>query len=120
MATNYKSEGAVLELTAPSGGVTKDVGYVIGGAFVVAQNTAAETAKFRGLRVGKVTLPKATHATDKAFVEGEIVYWDNGSNKRVDKTNAAFFPIGYVESAAASTAATCEVVLTGERTVVVG
>lgn len=119
MATNYASAGEVLELTAPSGGVVSGVGYLVGSAFVIALGSAAQTEKFRGQRVGKFRLPKATHATDKAFAEGEQVFWDP-AEKRLDKTGATHIPVGYVESAAASTAATCEVVLTGEATAVVG
>ena len=119
MATNYLSAGEVLELTAPSGGVVSGVGYLVGSAFVIALGSAAQTEKFRGQRVGKFTLPKVTHATDKAFAEGEQVFWDP-AEKRVDETGATHIPIGYVESAADSTAATCEVVLTGQATAVVG
>ena len=119
MATNYASAGEVLELTAPSGGVVSGVGYLVGSAFVIALGSAEETEKFRGQRVGKFTLPKATHAEDKAFDEGEQVFWDPAEN-RVDKTGQTHIPIGFVESAADSTAETCEVVLAGVPTEVVG
>ena len=119
MATNYASAGEVLELTAPSGGVVSGVGYLVGSAFVIALGSAAQTEKFRGARVGKFTLPKATHATTKAFAEGEEVFWDP-AEKRLDKTGETHIPVGYAGSAAASTAGTCEVVLTGVATAVVG
>lgn len=120
MASNYIQEGDTLDLIAPSGGVVAGKGYVINGIFVIALGTAAQTLPFRGKRTGVFSLVKATHATDKAFAAGETVFWDNGANKRVDKTNAAFFPIGVAVEDAASTAGTVKVLLSGIPTAVVG
>jgi predicted RecA/RadA family phage recombinase len=119
MATNYASEGATLEMVAPSGGVVSDVGYVIGAAFVVALTSAPENGLFRCARVGKWRLPKAADVSGKAFAQGEAVFWDNVA-KKVDKTDPANFKIGVVESAAASTAEWCTVVLSGVDVAVVG
>lgn len=113
MATNHVQPGDVLTLTAPSGGVESGKGYVIGGLFVVALNSAAATEKFEAARTGVWTMAKATHATTKAFAEGEIVFWDNGSNKRWDKTGAGFFPAGIAAAAAASTSNECKVLING-------
>ena len=104
MATNHVQPGDTLELTAPSGGVVSGVGYVINGLFVVALTTAAQTAKFRAATTGVFEMPKATHASNQAFAEGEIIFFDNGSNKRWAKTATGFFPAGVAVAAAASTA----------------
>lgn len=71
---NLRSNGHVLTLTAPSGGVTAGVGYVIGNTFVVALQTAAVGEQFAGTVVGEFNLPKST---SDALVEGAAVYWDN-------------------------------------------
>lgn len=119
MAGNYRSAGDTLELVAPSGGVTTGVGYVIGSAFVVALTSALEGETFRAMRVGKWMLPKAAAGSGKDFAQGEVVFWNNTA-KNVDKTNAAYYPIGYVESGVASLDEECEVVLFGHATAVVG
>jgi predicted RecA/RadA family phage recombinase len=111
MASNFNQPGDVLTLTAPSGGVVSGVGYVINGLFVVALNTAAQGEQFEGKRSGVFTMAKATHATTKAFAEGEVVFWDNGVNKRWDKTATGLFQVGVAAKAAGSTAATVEVLI---------
>lgn len=111
MATNFKQPGDVLTLIAPSGGVVSGQGYVIGGLFVVALNTAAQGAQFEGKRSGVFTMSKATHASTKAFTAGETVFWDNGSNKRWDKTATGFFPVGIAVRDAESTAGTFDVLI---------
>ncbi len=112
MAKNYKQQGETLTLTAPAGGVVSGQGYMIGALFVVALSTAAAGATFAGMTQGVFSLAKNTHASSKAFAEGEIVYWDN-ANKRFDKTGTGFFPVGVAAVAAASTAAVCDVRLNG-------
>lgn len=119
MATNYASEGATLEMVAPSGGVESDVGYVIEAAFVVALTSADEGDWFRCARVGKWRLPKAADASGKDFAQGEAVFWDDAA-KKVDKTGAANFKIGVVEKAAATDAEWCTVVLNGVDVEAVG
>ena len=64
----FKSEGKVLELTAPGGGVVSDTPYLIGSLVVIATVTAAAGAKFSALVVGVATVPKATGQT---WSEGE-------------------------------------------------
>lgn len=103
MASNYTQPGDVLTLIAPAGGVVSGAGYVIGSIFVVALVTAAAGATFTGRTEGIFRMPKATHATTKAFTAGEAVFWDDGVNKRWDKTATGFFQIGVAVAAAAST-----------------
>ncbi len=119
MAKNYIQEGSTLTLTAPSGGVTSGEGYVIEGLFVVALGTADAGAEFEGKVVGVFELTKAAAESGKDFAAGERVFWDN-TEKRVDKTNAAFFPIGVATKAATSTATSIHVRLDGIATAVVG
>ncbi len=106
MASNYVQKGDTLTLIAPSGGVVSGQGYVIGSLFVVALVTAAAGAPFSGMTEGVFRMTKATHASTKAFTEGEAIFWDNGSNKRWDKTATGFFQVGVAVAAAGSTETT--------------
>ena len=115
MADNYVQPGDVLTLVAPSGGVVSGRGYVMGGAagrfFVIALTTAAETKEFEGKVSGVFEMPKATHDTTKAFVVGELVFYDP-VNHVWDKTDSTFVEnAAQVIEAAASTAGTCKVKL---------
>jgi predicted RecA/RadA family phage recombinase len=74
MARNYIQPGNVLPLTAPSGGVTSGLCYLIGTLVVVAQDTQAVGVTFQGKVTGVFTLPKATGQT---WAEGAKLYWDN-------------------------------------------
>lgn len=109
MARNFVQEGDTLTLIAPSGGVTAGVGYVIGSLFVVALTSAAEGARFDAATEGVFTMTKAAAGSGKAFTAGEAIFWDNGSNKRWDKTSTGFFQIGVAVEAADSTATTVKV-----------
>jgi predicted RecA/RadA family phage recombinase len=103
MAANYVQEGDTLTLIAPSGGVVSGKGYVIGSLFVVALVTASAGATFTGMTEGVFLMTKNTHASTKAFTAGEAIFWDNGSDKRWDKTASGFFQVGVAVAAAAST-----------------
>ena len=107
MASNYSQPGDTLTLIAPSGGVVAGKGYVIGSLFVVALVTAAEGASFAGMAEGVFRMDKAASGSGKAFTAGEAVFWDNGSNKRWDKTASGFFQIGVAVAAALTTDTTC-------------
>ncbi len=111
MATNFIQEGDTLTLIAPSGGVVAGKGYVIGSLFVVALTTAAAAAEFQGMTEGVFLMTKNTHASTKAFTAGEAIFWDNGADKRWDKTASGFFQIGVAVEAAASTATTVKVAI---------
>ncbi len=103
MASNYVLEGDTLTLIAPSGGVVAGTGYVIGSLFVVALVTASAGATFAGMTEGVFRMNKNTHASTKAFTAGEAIFWDNGTDKRWDKTGSGFFQVGVAVAAAAST-----------------
>ena len=70
---NYVQPGEVIELTAPTGGVVKDVPVLIGALVVIPTVTAAQTVAFSALVVGVATVPKATGT---AWTEGAKLYWD--------------------------------------------
>lgn len=120
MAKNFVQPGRTLTLTAPSGGVVAGLGYVIGGLFVVAQNTAAQGQPFEGMTEGVFEMKKATHASTKAFTEGEAIFWDNGSNKRWDKTGSGLFPAGRAVADTASTSDVVRVLIDGHPGTAVG
>jgi len=96
MATNFIQPGQVLTLTAPAGGVTSGVGYLIGARFVVALQDAAEGAAFEGQCTGVWELPKTSA---QAWTEGVEVYW-NGNAATTASTDNTF--IGHAAAAAAN------------------
>lgn len=111
---NFVQVGDTVDLTAPSGGVTGGVGYVIGGnTFVVAESTVAEGLTFQGRRTGVIRLPKAT---GNAITEGAAVWWDNSAKNVRHATGTGRFPIGMAVAAAASADTEVLVVLTGAAT----
>lgn len=75
---NFIQPGNVIELTAPSGGVTSGVPVQIGQLVVVPAVDAAEDERFNGQVVGVFTMPKAT---GEAWAEGAIVYWDQSAEE---------------------------------------
>lgn len=91
MSSNQIQKGCVLDLIAPAGGVVSGNGYMIGGLLVVAQITAAVGEKFSAISEGVFEMPKEATAT--AFVEGELVFWDD-TNKYFEKTAVGDFPAG--------------------------
>lgn len=111
MAGNYKQEGDVLSLIAPSGGVVAGKGYVIGSLFVVALVTAAAGEVFAGATEGVFEMTKNAAGSGKAFTAGEAIFWDNGSDKRWDKTATGFFQCGVAVAAAATDATTVQVAI---------
>jgi predicted RecA/RadA family phage recombinase len=115
MARNFTQPGDVLTLVAPSGGVVSGAGYVIGSLFVVALVTAAEGATFTGMTEGVFRMTKNAAGSGKAFTAGEAIFWDNGSNKRWDKTASGLFQIG-VAVAPALTTDTTVLVRINQRT----
>jgi predicted RecA/RadA family phage recombinase len=64
--------------TAPGGGVTKGLGYLIGSLFVVARHDAAAAAQFTGATAGIWTLVKTSA---QAWTQGQKVYWNTGTSK---------------------------------------
>jgi predicted RecA/RadA family phage recombinase len=98
MATNFIQPGQVLTLTAPAGGVTSGVGYLIGALFVVALQDAAEGAAFEGQCTGVWELPKTSA---QAWTEGVAVYWDGSKATTADAAGANTL-IGHAATAAAN------------------
>lgn len=107
---NFVQEGDALDLIAPSGGVVSDVGYIIGGLFVVAAFTAAEGEAFVGLRKGVFDFVGATHASNQAAAAGDTAYWDD-SAKKITKTAVGNTPVGIFTEAKVSTVASARVVV---------
>lgn len=111
MAQNFIQEGETLTLVAPSGGVVAGAGYVIGSLFAVALTSAAEGVAFSGMTEGVFNMTKNAAGSGKAFTAGEAIFWDNGADKRWDKTAAGFFQCGIAVEAAASAATTVKVAI---------
>lgn len=106
---NYVSPGEVLELTAPSGGVTKDVPVLIGSLVVIPTVDAAQTLKFSALVIGVVTVPKATGT---AWTEGAKLYWDVADGE-FNTSSAGNTLAGVAAAAAESADATGQIRLDG-------
>ena len=107
---NYKQPGTTMTYTAPAGGVTSGLGYLIGALFVVAHSTAAAAAEFEGMTEGVFELPKTI--TEGDLVEGQPLYWNVGTGKvSIDPT--AGLPIGTLAAAALTAATVCDVRLNG-------
>lgn len=72
---SYRSSGEVVELTAPGGGVTKDVPVQIGQLIVIPTVNADAGDKFNGLTRGIVS--GLTKTASQAWTEGQVIYWDS-------------------------------------------
>lgn len=107
---NALSDGEILTLTAPTGGVVSGTFYKIGQLIVCAQVSAAQTEQFTAARVGTFSgVPKATGA---AWAEGDILWW-NDTNKNFTKTSTGAVLCAAALDAAASGDATGNIVLLG-------
>ena len=113
---NFVQVGDTVDLTAPSGGVTGGVGYVIGATFVVAESTVAQGLTFQGRRTGVILLTKAT-GSGTAITEGQQVWWDNSAKNVRHATGTGRFPIGTAAAAAGNDATEVPVILSGIPTV---
>lgn len=102
MAKNFTQPGHVLTLTAPAGGVTSGVGYLIGALFVVALHDAAEGAAFEGQCTGVWELPKTSA---QAWTEGAAIYWNGSAATTADGAGSNTL-IGHAAAAAANPSAT--------------
>lgn len=84
MSTKQVSEGKVLTLTAPEGGVTAGQVVKIGNAIGIVQETAAQDA---AVAVAVQGVHSVTKVGSQAWSEGDAVFWDDG-NSRFTKTVA--------------------------------
>ncbi|RZJ81099.1 MAG: DUF2190 family protein [Brevundimonas sp.] len=92
------SDGSVLDVTAPSGGVTSGVGVKIGAllGIPVTSNAAGDV-------VAVHTTGVFDHAktTGEAWTVGATLYWDD-TNKRFTTTSSGNTKAGYAVAAALS------------------
>ncbi|MEL7783758.1 DUF2190 family protein [Citromicrobium bathyomarinum] len=107
----FRSPAKIVDLTAPSGGVTVGLFYLIGAVLVCANVTAAEGETFAGVTEG--LFDDAAKATGSAWTEGAKLYWDD-TNSRFTTSASGNTLVGYAGAAAASGATTGSVVLTGQ------
>ena len=70
---NYVSDGDIVTVVAPAGGVITSQGVLIGAMFGVAESTAAEGDPVAVFVEGIVDLPKAAGA----IAAGAKIYWDD-------------------------------------------
>jgi predicted RecA/RadA family phage recombinase len=111
MATNFVSDGKVIELTAPVGGVVSGSLYKIGSWVVVATVTAAAGAKFNGGVEGIWLLPKTTA---EPWTEGMAVYFNTSTSLASSVSTGGNVLIGGSVAAAVNPSTTCAVRLNGK------
>lgn len=98
---NFVSDGKVITLTVPVGGVTVGVPKAIGGLVVVPTNTVAYVAGteyFEGAAEGVFDVPKIG---SQAWAEGDVIFWDEG-NDRATKSGAGNQKMGICVQAVGS------------------
>ncbi len=106
---NYVQPGMILDLVAPTGGVTVGVPVRIGDFFCIPQETALVSVAFRGYVSGVFELVKTAGT---AWTAGQAVYWDVSTTKVThdpDKGDC----IGYAVAAEASAIVLADVQLNG-------
>ena len=104
---NSIHDGNVVNLIAPSGGVTSGVPVKIGNMIVVPITTAAQGETFAADRAGAFEVTKLNTAT---FAQGAPVYWDSTNNRATGVTTGNTF-MGHALDAAANGDLTARVVL---------
>lgn len=110
---NYIACGDVLAYTVPgSTTITAGQPILVGDRLGVASNDGVTDDVISVEIEGVFEIAKRTHATTAAITQGSKVYWD-ATNIRIDNTDnsAANKHVGYAYAAAASTAATVQVIL---------
>lgn len=107
---NFVQPGEMLDLVAPSGGVTSGVGVLIGAIFAVASVTAAEGETFSGAVTGVFDLAATAHASTQGMAVGDTAYW-NDTTKAVTKTAAGNQAIGVIVATKVTTDVIARVVL---------
>ena len=106
MSTRYLQGGDTITLTAPTGGVTKDKGVLIGDAFVIAMATVAVGLPFPGAARGVFSIDKPS---TEVWAEGDKIYWDNANTRVTNTPTAGGACIGYAVAAAANPSSTGKV-----------
>jgi predicted RecA/RadA family phage recombinase len=93
MSRSFIGPGDVLNLIAPTGGVTAGTGVMVGSQFVIAQTTAAQTLPFDGYVTGVHSHAKAA---SQAWTAGQVVYWDDTNKIFSNAATVGFFGQGGV------------------------
>lgn len=109
---NFIQTGDLIEVTAPSGGITSGQGMVHGNLFGVAATDAAEGEAVNIATRGVYELAKRTTAT---FTAGTVVSYDM-PNRRCDAPGSGFYPIGVATESAGNGATVVRVRLDGTST----
>lgn len=110
MPTSDNEEGTMAGLVAPTGGVVVGTMYLISGILVLAQTAADAAATFTGKFRGLIKNAVKHGATGKAFVVGQIAYWD-ATNKRFTPSATGNTARGYAASVAAATDTVVDIIL---------
>ena len=95
----YQQPGDVMELTAPTVGVTVGVAVKIGQIVAIPTVTAAATVKFSGLVRGIVEVTK-TNA--QAWTVGALIYFDSAAGEFTTTAATGNVLVGVAAAAAAN------------------
>ena len=104
---NYVKKGDTLELAAPAD-MSSGEARMVGGLLAVAHEDVLTGVRASFLVEGVVELPKDA----VAFVEGELIYWDDTA-KTFKKSASGFFGCATAAKAAGAGVATVEAKLFG-------
>jgi predicted RecA/RadA family phage recombinase len=108
---NFIQDGATIQVTAPTGGVSSGDGVLVNNLFGVAATDADEGAAVNIATVGVFSLPKTT----ASFSSGGAVSWNVSVNK-AEAPGSGHYPIGVATAAAGTGATTVNVRLDGTST----
>lgn len=109
MARTFIQPGDVIEIAAPTGGVTAGSVYVVAGFVGIAQTTEVATTLTNFYITGVHTLTKVTAET---WVAGDAAFYDF-ANSKVSNDSSLGLPMGTITAAATSSDTTGTVRLNG-------
>ena len=110
MAKNFLSDGKVVELTAPVGGVVSGNCYQVGRFVGVATVTVAAGAKFN---LGVEGIWALNKTTAEPWTEGMAVYFNTGTGLASSLSTGGNLLLGGAVAAAVNPSTTCAVRLNG-------
>lgn len=104
------TSGAVIDITAPSGGTVSGRGVKVGALFLIAKTTNAAGETVSCCRVGEFDHAAEGAGSGQAWAVGDEIYWDD-TNKRLTKTATDNTKVGVATVAKATAATTGRLVL---------
>jgi len=107
---NEISSGELVDLAAPSGGVTSGTLTKIGTFIGVPVASATEGDTFALKRTGEFDVAAEGAGSGQAWAQGDTIYWDD-ANKRTTKTSSGNTKCGIATAAKITTATVGRLIL---------